>query len=149
MLFVIVIVIVAVVVAVTVVVVAVVVVILVVAVTVVVVAVVVVVVVVAVVVVVVAASTNFDVDDSDLMTDELKKNTNINKIAAWHQNDNKTLFFISLEKPLHRKKDFNRWSKNFFQEGSFCIFQSFFRCLGIKTIFVVACFSFLEEVIIG
>ena len=102
-----------------------------------------------VVVVVVAASTNFDVDDSDLMTDELKKNTNINKIAAWHQNDDKTLFFISLEKPLHRKKDFNRWSKNFFQEGSFCIFQSFFRCLGIKTIFVVACFSFLEEVIIG
>ena len=70
--------------------------------------------VVAVVVVVVAASTNFDVDDSDLMTDELKKNTNINKIAAWHQNDDKTLFFISLEKPLHRKKDFNRWSKNFF-----------------------------------
>ena len=67
-----------------------------------------------VVVVVVAASTNFDVDDSDLMTDELKKNTNINKIAAWHQNDDKTLFFISLEKPLHRKKDFNRWSKNFF-----------------------------------
>ena len=98
MLFVIVIVIVAVVVAVTVVVVAVVVVIFVVAVTVVVVAVVGFVGVVAVVVVVVAASTNFDVDDSDLMTDELKKNTNINKIAAWHQNDDKTLFFISLSK---------------------------------------------------